>query len=173
MLGDSTFMHSGITGLIDMVYNRGTSTVIILDNRTTAMTGHQGHPGTGVLANGAEGREVNLEALVKAIGVEDTNIISAFDIPAIESTLKRCIANNAPSVVIAQGPCALRVKRQGGPFAIDPNECIGCFDCLSIGCPSITVSGEVAEIDATMCVGSRCGVCAQVCPQEAISEMKQ
>ena len=173
VLGDSTFMHSGITGLVDVVYNQGNTTVIILDNGTTAMTGHQGHPGTGISATGTKTRAVVLEKLAEGIGVEDVNVVDAFDIDALESTIKRCVENDNPSVVIVRGPCPLNVRPSGTPFEVDPDECIGCFDCLELGCPAISVVDDIARIDAGVCVGTACGICAQVCPQEAISEIKQ
>jgi len=171
VLGDSTFMHSGITGLIDVVYNQGNTTVIILDNGTTAMTGHQGHPGTGISARGTETQAVELELLVRGIGVKDVNVVDAFDLNAIESTIRRSLETDGPSVVIARGPCPLYVKPKGTPFEVDTEECTGCYDCLDIGCPAISISEDMAQIDASMCTG--CGVCAQVCPQEAILESKR
>ena len=173
VIGDSTFMHSGITGLIDVVYNEGSTTVIILDNETTAMTGHQGHPGTGISAKGTKAGMVKLEALARGIGVNDVNVVDAFDLALIESTLSRCIENDEPSVIIARGPCPLRVKSSGKPFKVDGEKCNSCYACLRIGCPAISVSGAKAWIDANLCVGSGCGICAQVCPEEAISESKE
>jgi len=173
VLGDSTFMHSGITGLIDVVYNQGSTTVIILDNGTTAMTGHQGHPGTGISAKRTKAGMVKLESLVKGIGIKDVNIVDAFDLKAIEATIRRSVDNDEPSVIIARGPCPLSVKTTGTPFEVDTEECIGCLDCLDIGCPAISISEDIACIDADMCVGTACGVCAQVCPQDAITESKR
>ncbi|MEA1958887.1 MAG: indolepyruvate ferredoxin oxidoreductase subunit alpha [Chloroflexota bacterium] len=169
VIGDSTFMHSGITGLIDVVYNQGTITVIILDNHTTAMTGHQGHPGTGISARGEMAQSVDIEALVKGIGIADVNAVDAFDMKAIESAIKRCIANEEPSVIIVRGQCPLATKKKGTPFEVDADTCSGCLICLDIGCPAITIVDGFADIDADACTG--CGVCAQVCPQDSISEM--
>jgi indolepyruvate ferredoxin oxidoreductase alpha subunit len=173
VLGDSTFMHSGITGLVDVVYSQGHTTVIILDNGTTAMTGHQGHPGTGVSVTGAKVQPVLLEKLAEGIGIRDVNVVNAFDVDALESTIKRCVENDEPSVIIARGPCSLADRTKRTPFAVDADECVGCFDCFDLGCPAITVSDDMAAIDPDMCVGSACGVCAQVCPQDAISESKR
>jgi len=114
-----------------------------------------------------------LEKLAEGIGVEDVNVVDAFDIDALESTIKRCVENDNPSVVIVRGPCPLNVRPSGTPFEVDPDECIGCFDCLELGCPAISVVDDIARIDAGVCVGTACGICAQVCPQEAISEIKQ
>ena len=170
VIGDSTFMHSGITGLIDVVYNQGTTTVIILDNNTTAMTGHQGHPGTGISARGEKTTSVDIESLVRGIGIKDVNVINAFDLNAIEATIKRCVANNAPSVIIVRGACPLATKKKGTPLAVDADACSGCLDCLKIGCPAITIVDNLAYIDAEACNG--CGVCAQICPNDAIAEAK-
>ena len=170
VIGDSTFMHSGITGLIDVVYNQGTTTVIILDNNTTAMTGHQGHPGTGISARGEKTTAVDIEALVRGIGIKDVNVINAFDLNAIEATIKRCVANNAPSVIIVRGACPLATKKKGTPLAVDADACSGCLDCLKIGCPAITIVDNLAYIDAEACNG--CGICAQICPNDAIAEAK-
>lgn len=170
VLGDSTFMHSGITGLIDVVYNQGDVTVIILDNETTAMTGHQGHPGTGVSARGEKTRKVELEPLVRGIGIEDVNVVSAFDVATLESTIKRCIANSEPSVIIARGACQLAVRAKSTPYHVDADLCAGCFDCMDLGCPALFTSGDVVRIDAEACAG--CGVCAQVCVQEAIAKVE-
>ena len=171
VIGDSTFMHSGITGLIDVVYNQGTTTVIILDNNTTAMTGHQGHPGTGISARGEKNPPVDIEALVKGIGIKDVNVVKAFDLKAIETTIKRCVANNAPSVIIVRGACPLATKKKGTPLAVDADVCSGCLDCLKIGCPAITIADNLACIDAEACGG--CGVCSQLCPNDAIAEAKR
>ena len=172
VLGDSTFLHSGITGLVDVVYNQGSTTVIILDNGTTAMTGHQGHPGTGISAKGEKTRQVKLETLVRGIGIDDVNVVSAFDVKAIESTIKRCVETDEPSVIISRGPCSLQVKKKGTPFQVNIDECAMCYICMDIGCPALSVSNDEIKIDPAMCVGTICGVCAQICPQEAISEIE-
>ena len=173
VLGDSTFMHSGITGLVDAVYNQGNITVIILDNGTTAMTGHQGHPGTGISAKGAKATAVKLEKLVEGLGVKNVNVVNAFDLKAIESTIKRCLETEGPSVIISRGPCPLNAKVTGKPFKVDADQCTSCYTCLDVGCPAISLSDDKAVIDAGVCLGTACGVCAQVCPQEAISEIKK
>ena len=170
VLGDSTFMHSGITGLIDVVYNQGSSTIIILDNGTTAMTGHQGHPGTGISAKGAKTQAVELESLVKGCGVRDVTVVDAFDLKTIESNIKQAVANNEPSVIIVRGSCPLHTRAKSTPYKVDEDECIGCFDCLDVGCPAISILEDEAVIDSEVCTG--CGVCAQICPQGAISESK-
>jgi indolepyruvate ferredoxin oxidoreductase alpha subunit len=168
LIGDSTFMHSGITGLVDVVYNQGRTTVIILDNETTAMTGHQGHPGSGISAKGTKTGVVKLEKLVEGIGISDVNVVNAFDLKAIRSTIRRCIESEEPSVIIVRGDCALYKRVSGTPLEVDIEECNGCYTCLGIGCPAISVSGDKAWIDANMCVGSACSICAQICPKKAI-----
>lgn len=169
VLGDSTFMHAGMTGLVDAVYNQANITVIILDNGTTAMTGHQGHPGTGISARGEKVTVVKLEEVAKGLGVKDVHVVDAFDLKAIESALKHCLETNEPSVIISRGPCPLSVKAAVTPFKIDEGECTSCYICLDLGCPAISVSDDKAVIDASSCQG--CSICAQVCPQEAISKV--
>ncbi len=170
VLGDSTFVHSGMTGLIDAVYNQGNITVIILDNGTTAMTGHQGHPGTGISARGTKATAVKLEKLVDGLGVKNINVVNAFDLKAIESTIKRCLETEGPSVIISRGTCVLNAKATGKPFKVDADQCTNCHTCLDVGCPAISLSDDNPVIDSRVCLGTACGVCAQVCPQEAISE---
>lgn len=168
VIGDSTFLHSGITSLVDVVYNEGRGTVIILDNNTTAMTGHQGHPGTGVSARGTEARKVVIENLVRGIGVRDVNVVSAFDLPLIEATIKRCVETDEPSVIIARGPCPLRERTRGEPVTVDLSLCDSCFNCLRIGCPAISREGDRITLDSALCIGDRCSLCVQVCHRQAI-----
>jgi indolepyruvate ferredoxin oxidoreductase alpha subunit len=168
VLGDSTFMHSGITGLIDVVYNQGSTTVIILDNMTTAMTGHQWHPGSGISAKGDKVPRVEMESLARGIGVEDVNVVSAFDVATLEATIKRSININQPSVIISRGSCPLAVRAKAVPYKVDADLCVRCFDCMDLGCPAMLISDDVVKIDADACGG--CGVCAQICPQDSISK---
>ncbi|MFC1976903.1 indolepyruvate ferredoxin oxidoreductase subunit alpha [Chloroflexota bacterium] len=173
VIGDSTFMHSGVTGLIDVVYNQGSTTVIILDNETTAMTGHQSHPGTGISAKGIETRAVKLEMVAQGVGVKDVNVVDAFDLPAIESTISRCVETDEPSVIIVRGACPLHVKVSGTLLEVDGEKCDSCYACLRIGCPAISVADDKGWIIATSCIGSVCSICAQVCPKEAIGESRK
>ena len=173
VIGDSTFVHSGITGLVDVVYNQGNTTVIILDNSTTAMTGHQDHPGTGISAKGTRTQVVKLETLAQGVGVNDINVVDAFDLSAIESTIRRCVETDGPSVIIVRGPCPLQVRTAGTPFEVDIEKCDSCYACLRIGCPAVSVSGDKVGIDASLCVGTACAICAQLCPQEAILESSE
>ena len=168
VIGDSTFLHSGITNLVNIVYNRGNSTVIILDNATTAMTGHQGHPGTGITARGEEGQRVVIEDLCRGVGVRDVSVIDAFNLPLIEATIRRCVETQEPSVIVIRGSCPLHVRGKGTALVVDPEKCDSCFACLRLGCPAIVIEGEKARIDSSQCLGERCSVCLQVCPREAI-----
>jgi indolepyruvate ferredoxin oxidoreductase alpha subunit len=172
LIGDSTFMHAGVTGLIDVVYNRGKTTVIILDNETTGMTGHQGHPGSGISARGTETNRVKIEELVKGTGVKDVNVVNAFDLAVIEATIKRCLETDKPSVIIARGDCPLNVRTSEAPLEVDGEKCDSCYACLRIGCPAISLAEDKAFIDAGQCVGSVCNICLQVCPHDAIAEAR-
>lgn len=168
VIGDSTFLHSGITGLVNAVYNRGRGTTIILDNGTTAMTGHQGHPGTGTSARGEASPRVVIEDLVRGIGVRDVNIVNAFDLPLVEDTIRRCVETDETSVIIVRGDCPLHVRGKGRPMTVDLAQCDQCFNCLRVGCQAITREGGEVRIDAGLCVGDRCAVCSQVCHRKAI-----
>ncbi len=172
LIGDSTFIHAGVTGLIDVVYNKGKTTVIILDNETTGMTGHQGHPGSGISARGTQTNRVKIEELVKGTGVKDVTVVSAFDMAAIESAIRRCLETDKPSVIIARGDCPLNVRSSGTPLVVDAEKCDSCYACLRIGCPAISLADDKAFIDAGQCVGAGCNICLQVCPHEAIAEGK-
>ncbi len=168
IIGDSTFMHSGITGLVDAVYNDGHITIIILDNRTTAMTGHQEHPGTGVSAQGEETYAVDIENLARGIGVKDIKVIDAFDTKALRDGVKDSLDRPEVSVIIVRGACVMRVRKRENPRKVDVEKCNQCNYCLRLGCPAIqSVDGQVF-IEPTLCAGDICGVCEQICPQQAI-----
>ncbi len=167
VIGDSTFMHSGITGLIDIVYNKGANTVIILDNSITGMTGHQDNPTTGYTIRGEETKQVNLLALCKAIGVEHVRVADPFDLAEFEKAVREETDRNEPSVIIAQRPCALlkSVKYTGHCKVTD--KCKKCKMCMKLGCPAISEDGNGGiRIDLTQCNG--CGLCTSVCPFDAI-----
>jgi Indolepyruvate ferredoxin oxidoreductase, alpha and beta subunits len=168
VIGDSTFLHSGITGLVNAVYDGGHITVIILDNGTTAMTGHQDHPGTGVSAQGKKARAVNLEQLVRGIGVDDVKVVDAFDMKALRAVVRSSIDSPELSVVIVRGTCAVRLRARSGPRAVDIEKCNGCGVCLKIGCPAIQRENKQIHIDATLCAGDACTICQQLCPKQAI-----
>ena len=168
VLGDSTFMHSGITGLLDIVYNGGNVTVIILDNGTTAMTGHQGHPGTGVDARGRKTHRTTPEDIARGLGVRDVTVVDAYDVAAVEQTVARCVETLEPSVIVVRGPCPLHERVSGEALHVLAEECDGCGTCLRLGCPALGREGDKAQIVAETCLGDACGVCVQVCPREAI-----
>jgi indolepyruvate ferredoxin oxidoreductase alpha subunit len=167
VIGDSTFFHSGITPLIDLVYNKGASTVIILDNRITAMTGHQDHPGTGKTLMGEETVTIHPEAITKACGVKHVHVVDPYDLKALKKLIKQEVARSEPSVIIARRPCMLLLVRRNEidePYRVDKDSCIGCKICIGLGCPAISMVNDKAVISELFCVG--CGVCAQLCPQE-------
>ena len=166
VIGDSTFMHSGITGLVDIVYNKGNNTVIILDNSITGMTGHQDNPTTGFTIRGEETKQVNLVALCKAVGIEHIAVCDPFDVKEFEKVVKEETQREAPSVIIAQRPCALlKTVKYTGHCKINDN-CKNCKMCMKLGCPAITVKNNSVIIDETQCNG--CGLCTNVCPFSAI-----
>ncbi len=168
VIGDSTFMHSGITGLIDIVYNKGANTVIILDNSITGMTGHQENPTTGYTIRGEETVQVNLLSLCKSIGVKNVVVADPFNLKEFEAVVKAETEKDEPSVIIAQRPCALlkRVKYTGHCEIGD--KCKKCKLCMKLGCPAISVVGDSVKIDMTQCNG--CGLCINVCPFGAIEK---
>ncbi len=182
VIGDSTFLHSGITSLLNAVYNKGAITVIILDNRTTAMTGRQEHPGTGFTLRGEETVRVDLAKLVKALGVKHVYRINPYQLAATERAVKRALAQAEPSVLISQAPCVLSRRERilsGKPWAVDGSLCAGCRACLGLGCPAISWVREEpngrekkrqgrASIDPYLCNG--CSLCGQVCKFKAIAE---
>ncbi|OIO92023.1 MAG: indolepyruvate ferredoxin oxidoreductase subunit alpha [Anaerolineae bacterium CG2_30_64_16] len=176
VIGDSTFFHTGIPALINVVYNNSPVITVIMDNRITGMTGHQENPGTGRTLQGQETVQIELEPLVRALGVRHVKTVPAFDVAEIEATLKAYLKLDEPSVLITLEPCALlpEARKRWAPLAVLVDQCNGCTLCLRIGCPAILKSDELDEktrrpkalIDATLCTG--CEVCAQVCPRKAI-----
>jgi indolepyruvate ferredoxin oxidoreductase alpha subunit len=169
VIGDSTFAHSGVTALMDMTYNRGAGTICILDNRITAMTGHQGNPVDGITAQkDRPGHEIDIPALCKALGVDRVRTVDPHDLDATERALREEVAlTDQLSVIVFQAPCALLVKEQQNLYAVDEEACTACGVCIRLGCPAIS-RGEAnrAEIDVSVCVG--CGQCVQVCKYDAI-----
>lgn len=169
ILGDSTFIHSGITGLIDIVYNKGNSTVIILDNSITGMTGHQHNPATGFTIKGEPTKQVDLVKLANAVGIERVRVADPFNIKEFEQIVKEETQADEPSVIISQRPCALlkHVKYEG-TMKINNEKCKMCRMCLSIGCPSIVDKGDHIEINEALCIG--CTLCTKVCKFAAIEK---
>ena len=167
VIGDSTFMHSGMTGLANIAYNGTNSTVIIVDNSITGMTGHQQNPTTGYNIKGDPATKIDLEALCKALGINRVRVVDPYDLKATEAAVKEEIAINEPSVIISRRPCALLKYVKAKPaLKIDSEKCRSCKACMRIGCPAISMKDGKAVIDATLCVG--CGVCEQLCAFGAI-----
>lgn len=169
IIGDSTFMHSGMTGLATVAYNQSNSTIIIVDNSITGMTGHQQNPTTGKNLYGEPAGKVDLEALVKALGINSVKVIDPYNIAECEQVLKEELAKDEPSVIISRRPCALlkEVKHEK-PLIVSQDKCKSCKMCMKIGCPAISMKGGKAKIDETLCVG--CGVCTQMCKFDAINK---
>lgn len=167
VIGDSTFVHSGITGLVDMVYNQGHSTVIIVDNSTTGMTGHQPNPTTGFNVRGEIAPQLDVVKLCEAIGVPSVRVVDPFNMKELEQTIMEESEKDLPSVIIARRPCALLVKKKTAPCAINTDKCRKCGMCMKIGCPAIlkAENGQVS-IDASLCNG--CGLCKEMCHFGAI-----
>ena len=169
-LGDSTFIHGGITGLIDMVYNRTPCTIIILDNRTTAMTGFQDHPGTGKTLMGEKTHALDLEALCRAVGVESVRVVDPWDLKGTEKALREEVGSDRTSVIISRRPCTLMQRSPHPVYRVDEEECTGCRRCLRLGCPALVVRGEKAWVDEGLCAG--CSMCAQLCRPGALREVE-
>ena len=167
VIGDSTFLHSGVTGLINAVYNQSGITLIILDNSTTGMTGHQQHPATGKNLMGENAPIVLLDELCRACGVKDLQIVDAYDVNAVEKAVKSATANSEVSVIIAQRPCALLDKKSQKPKVV-VHDCKNCGKCMKLGCPAISKGEKGIVIDKSQCVG--CEVCVQVCPFHCIEK---
>ena len=163
VIGDSTFMHSGMTGLANIAYNQSNSTVIILDNSITGMTGHQQNPTTGYNIKGDPAGKIDLESLCKAMGFNRVRVVDPYDLKACDQAVKEELAANEPSVIISRRPCALlKYVKHNAPLAVNKEKCIGCKSCMKIGCPAISIKEGKAWVDSTLCVG--CGVCEQLCP---------
>ncbi len=166
VIGDSTFIHSGITGLIDMVYNKGANTVIILDNSITGMTGHQDNPTTGKTIRGEETKQVNLIKLGEAIGIEHIVVADPFDVKNFEKVVKEEVERDDVSLIIAQRPCALLKKVKYTGHCVVTDQCKKCKQCMKLGCPAISIKNDAIVIDQSQCNG--CGLCTNVCPFKAI-----
>ena len=160
VIGDSTFLHSGMTGLLNIVYNQTPSTVVILDNSITGMTGHQQNPSTGLTLKNTPAPAVNLIDLCHALGVKRVRVTDPFDLADCERVISEEVAAEEPSVVIVQRPCALLKSVKAKP-ALKVDACKKCRMCMKIGCPAISFGPEGAVIDAALCTG--CGLCASMC----------
>ncbi len=167
VIGDSTFIHSGITGLINIAYNRSNSTVIVLDNSITGMTGHQNNPANGKDIYGDPASAVDLEALCKSVGINRVRVVDPYKMYEVEAAVKEELAADEPSVIISRRPCALlKSVKHNPPLKADKDKCKSCKACLKIGCPAISMKEGKAEIDHTQCVG--CGICEEMCSFSAI-----
>ena len=163
VIGDSTFMHSGMTGLANIAYNQSNSTVIILDNSITGMTGHQQNPTTGYNIKGDPAGKIDLEQLCRAMGIRRVRVVDPYDLKATDQAVKEELAADEPSVIISRRPCALlKYVKHKAPLKVNTDKCIGCKSCMKIGCPAISMKEGKAHVDFTQCVG--CGVCEQLCP---------
>ena len=166
VIGDSTFMHSGMTGLANVAYNQSTSTVIILDNSITGMTGHQQNPTTGLNIKGEPAGRIDLEALCRAMGFARVRVVDPYDLAACDKAIAEELAAEEASVIISRRPCALLKKvKHRPPLTVDKDKCIGCKSCMRVGCPALSMKEGKAAVDATLCVG--CEVCSQLCPKKA------
>lgn len=169
VIGDSTFMHSGMTGLVNIAYNDSNSTVIILDNSITGMTGHQENPTTGKNLKGDPALKVDLEALCRAVGIASVRVVDPYDLKETETVIKEELAKPCSSVIISRRPCALlKYVKHKAPLVADQDKCTKCRMCMKIGCPAIMVTDKGVSIDHTLCVG--CGVCTELCKFGALKE---
>jgi indolepyruvate ferredoxin oxidoreductase alpha subunit len=168
---DSTFFHSGITGMLDVVYNKGKSVLVVLDNRTTAMTGHQDHPGTGVTLMGEATTAVSIEDVGRACGMKRIATVNPYDLKATEKAVSEALASEETSLIVTRAPCPLRTRKPVGALrAIDHAACKSCLACVKLGCPAIEVTekGKKPTINQEICAG--CNLCEQTCPFGAIKE---
>lgn len=167
VIGDSTFIHSGVTGLINIAYNGSDSTVIVLDNSITGMTGHQNNPANGKDIYGDPANAVDLEALCKAVGINRVRVVDPYKMWEVEEVVKEELAVSEPSVIISRRPCALlKTVKHNPPLKVEADKCVGCKQCLKIGCPAISMKDGKSVIDHTQCVG--CGICEEMCKPHAI-----
>ena len=169
VIGDSTFIHSGITGLVNMAYNESNATVIIVDNSITGMTGHQQNPTTGYNLKGDPCTKIDLETLCHAVGIRRVRVVDPYDLTQCDRVIREELAANEPSVIISRRPCALlKYVKHKAPLAVKSDKCVGCKSCMKIGCPAISIVDGKAVVDATQCVG--CGICQQLCKFDALKE---
>lgn len=167
VIGDSTFMHSGMTGLANIAYNQSNSTVIILDNSITGMTGHQQNPTTGYNIKGDPAGKIDLESLCRSMGFGRVAVVDPYDLEECDKVLKEELSAKEPSVIISRRPCALlKYVKHNPPLTVDEKSCVGCKSCMRLGCPAISMKGKKATVDATLCVG--CDVCRQLCRFDAL-----
>lgn len=172
VIGDSTFMHSGITGLVNIAYNESNATVIIVDNSITGMTGHQQNPTTGFNLKGNPCAKIDLESLCRAVGIKRVRVVDPYDLKQCDEVLKEELNANEASVIISRRPCALlKYVKHNAPLHVNEDKCVGCKACMKIGCPAISIVGGKAKVDNTLCVG--CSVCSQLCKTGALNGAKE
>jgi indolepyruvate ferredoxin oxidoreductase alpha subunit len=169
VIGDSTFLHSGLAGLVSAVYNRVPTTVVLVDNGTTGMTGHQEHPGTGHTLKGGPAPAVDYEAVIRAIGVEHLTVVDPWDLAATEQAIRAGLDYAGPAVIIARRHCRLLPVEKAEarvPYRVALEDCVLCEECMAAGCPALVWEDDGPHIHAWECTG--CSLCAQLCPTEAI-----
>jgi indolepyruvate ferredoxin oxidoreductase alpha subunit len=183
VLGDSTFFHTGITSLLEVVYNNSNTVCVILDNAITGMTGHQNNPGNGLNARGEIANRTSIEAVARAIGMKHIAVLNPNDLKAVRETLDAMLALDEPSLIITRWPCVLKRITQAekeefdNPFTtsckVEAERCVGCKLCLKCGCPALSFDAALkkAQVDPASCVG--CAVCKQICPKSAIIEVNK
>ena len=172
VIGDSTFMHSGITGLVNVAYNESNATIIIVDNSITGMTGHQQNPTTGFNLKGDPCTKIDLETLCRAVGIRRVRVVDPYDLVETEAAIKEELAAPEASVIISRRPCALlKYVKHNKPVRVESDKCRSCKMCMKIGCPAISMKDGKATIDNTLCTG--CGVCQQLCKFDAIQAAKE
>lgn len=165
VIGDSTFVHSGITGLIEAVYNKANATIIIVDNSTTGMTGHQNHPATGRTIDNKETFQLNIEELCKVIGAKTVTVVDPYQLKELERVIKEEVSKEGVSVIIARRPCVLLKKSTYNGYNVNDN-CVNCKACLKLGCPAIISGEKSVSIDKSLC--TECNLCVEVCKFSAI-----
>jgi indolepyruvate ferredoxin oxidoreductase alpha subunit len=166
-IGDSTFFHSGMTGLLNTVYNQSNVITVVSDNRTTGMTGHQPHPGTGQTLMGTTAPAIDPADVARACGIDKVLTVDPYRVKETRKQVRALLGRREPAVIINRRPCALLIRLRDAPRKVDPDKCIGCKTCIGLGCPALRMEGDKSHVIETVCVG--CGMCADVCPKEAIS----
>jgi indolepyruvate ferredoxin oxidoreductase alpha subunit len=164
LIGDSTFFHSGITGLVNVAYNQSNVITIISDNRTTGMTGQQPHPGTGKTLMGKDTPALDPAEIARACGIRKVVSVDPYKVRETRKAVRQVLSEPGPAVIVSRRPCALQIKLRDPARKVDRDKCVGCKTCIGLGCPALTIIDGKSEIDETVC----CGMCADICPKEAM-----